>query len=89
MAKVQISVADDVLFKVDEYAKQVGLSRSALLSTSVLEYIDSRKKAPLVTEAFSSFASLLDSRVKGDISESDFQLRLDSINQSLDELKAK
>lgn len=86
MARVQISIDDDVLEKIDAFAKQSALSRSAFLSMAAVDYIAAKEKAPLITSAFSSMAALLDSRVKGEISQEDFQLRIDGLDNSLKQL---
>ena len=86
MARVQISMDDDVLKKIDAFAKQAALSRSAFLSMAAVDYIAAKEKAPLITSAFSSMAALLDARVKGEISQEDFQLRIDGLDASLKQL---
>ena len=87
MARVQISMDDDVLKKIDAFAKQAALSRSAFLSMAAVDYIAAKEKAPLITSAFSSMAALLDARVKGEISQEDFQLRIDGLDASLNSLR--
>jgi metal-responsive CopG/Arc/MetJ family transcriptional regulator len=87
MARVQISMDDDVLQKVDDFAKKAALSRSAFLSMAAVDYIAAKEKAPLITSAFSSVAALLDARVKGEISQDEFQRRVDGLNQSIKSLK--
>lgn len=86
MARVQISIENDVLEKIDAFAKQSALSRSAFLSMAAVDYIAAKEKAPLITSAFSSMAALLDARVKGEISQEDFQLRIDGLDNSLKQL---
>lgn len=83
MARIQISMDDDVLKRVDEFAKSAALTRSAFLSMAAIDYINAKEKAPLITSAFSSMAALLDARVKGEISQEEFQLRLDGLDQSV------
>ena len=53
---------------------------------AAVDYINAKEKAPLITSAFSSMAALLDARVKGEISQDEFQLRLDGLDQSVKEL---
>lgn len=86
MARIQISIDDEVLQKVDSFVKKSGLNRSAFLSMAALDYIAAKEKAPLITSAFSSMAVLLDSRVKGEISQEEFQRRLDSLDDAVKEL---
>lgn len=76
MARVQISIDNDVLKRVDEFSKKSGLSRSSFLSMAALDYIESKEKAPLISSAFASMASLLDARVNGLISQEEFDSKL-------------
>ena len=87
MAKVLISIDDDILSRFDSYVASVGLNRSAFLSMAGIEYLNAREKAPLISSAFSSMFSLIDSRVKGEISQEDFQSRLDDLNNTVKRLK--
>lgn len=86
MARIQVSMDDDVLKRIDDFAKSAALSRSAFLSMAAIDYITAKEKAPLITSAFSSMASLLDARIRGEISQEEFQLRLDGLDQSVKEL---
>lgn len=83
MARIQISMDDSVLERVDCFAKAAGLSRSAFLSMAALDYIKAKEKAPIITSAFSQMAALLDAHVRGQISKDDLQLQLDGIDQSI------
>lgn len=86
MARIQVSMDDAVLQRIDEFAKKSALSRSAFLSMAAVDYIDAKEKAPLISGAFASMAQLLDARVKGEISQDEFQLRLDGMDRDLKEL---
>lgn len=87
MARVQISMDDEVLKKVDDFAKAAALTRSAFLSMAAVDYIAAKEKAPLISSAFASFASLLDARVKNEISPEDFKLRIDGLDKSIKNLE--
>lgn len=81
MARIQISIDDDVLRRVDAFAKSFALSRSAFLSMAAVEYINAKENEPLIKSAFSSMAALLDATVKGELSQDEIRLRLDSLDQ--------
>lgn len=87
MARLQISMDDTVLERVDSFAKTAGLTRSAFLSMAALDYINAKEKAPVITSAFSSMAALLDAHVRGQISRDDMQAGLAAIDQSIQEIK--
>lgn len=48
MAKVQISINDDLLERIDTYAEANYVSRSGLIGTAVTEYLSSREVLMLV-----------------------------------------
>lgn len=87
MARLQISMDDVVLERVDSFAKSAGLSRSAFLSMAALDYIKAKEKAPVITSAFSSMAALLDAHVRGQISRDDMEARLAAIDKSIQDIK--
>ena len=86
VARIQVSIDDDVLALVDNFANSISLTRSAFLSMAAKSYIDAQRKAPLVTSAFSSMAALIDAKVKGEISQEVFQSSIDSLNQAVKEI---
>ena len=86
LARVQISIDDDVLKRVDEFSKKLALSRSAFLSMAAVDYIEAKEKAPLISSAFASMASLLDARVNGLISQEEFNLKLSRLDDDVKSL---
>lgn len=60
MAKINISIDDELLTMADEFAKRNFLSRSALISQATFQYIQSREilsKLPQWTSAIRDMAS--------------------------------
>lgn len=86
ITKVLVTVDVDVLARIDAFADSLSLSRSAFLSMAAIDYMNAKEKAPLITSAFSSLAALIDSRVKGEISQEDFQSRIDNLNHAVKEI---
>lgn len=86
MQKFQISM-DETLFKrVEEYAKNAGLSRSGFMSLAASDYISAKEKAPKLSEAFLEMAKLIDSRTKGNISKEEMEKQLDELGRSVNDL---
>lgn len=54
MAKIMISVPDDVLEKVTETYKEMGLNRSAFFTMCASEYINARSEAPKIRKEIES-----------------------------------
>ena len=80
MKRLQISMSDDVVQQIDDFAKGTGLSRSAFLSMAAMDYIKAKKQAPVITKAFADMAILFDKATKGEISKDEMKAGLDSID---------
>lgn len=89
MARIQISIDDEVLQKVDAYVKSCGLSRSAFLALAATDYIKAKETAPIITGSFASMANIVNARMRGEISAEDAKQQLDDINESLKGLSGK
>lgn len=89
MARVQISIDDDVLAIIDDYAKANGMSRSGLFTLGAKEYVDARRKLPLITGMFSSFAELVDRKANGLISDEDFKAQLSLFEKGVSDFEKK
>lgn len=81
---VTISVDEDILALVDSFVKENGMTRSGLFAVGAKEYIESRKKLPIITGMFNSFAQLLDDKANGRISDSTFKEKLTDFTGGID-----
>ena len=50
MKRFNISMNDDILAMIDDFCSKRGLTRSALLSTSAVTYIEAQEQIPSVQE---------------------------------------
>lgn len=82
--RISVSIDDDILALIDSFAKENGMTRSGLLATGAKEYIESRKKLPIITGMFNSFAQLLDDKANGRISDQDFKEQLTLFSGGID-----
>lgn len=89
MPRVMISVDEERLKRIDDYASRAGLSRSMFLVCAAIEYIDAREKAPIVSSAFSTMASLIDDYAQGKLTQEQFQTRVDLLGQSFLDFSGK
>lgn len=87
MVKVQITIKEELLKKVDEQAKRAGLSRSAFLSLTASDYISAKEKAPKVSEAFVRMATLIDQRMNGAITKEELETKLDEVGKTVSDLQ--
>lgn len=87
MAKIQISIEDESLMKIDQFAKSIGLNRSRFLQMAALEYIRAKDTAPKITEIFSKAASIVNDKVSGRLSAEDADAQLSFLEAQAEELK--
>lgn len=66
--KTAISLPDDLFILADEFAKDVGMSRSELYATALREFILSRQKDDL-TERINAACARLDTSLPEDIAK--------------------
>lgn len=87
MARIQITMKDDLLARIDEAAEAQGISRSGFLVLTVTEYFNAREKAPLVSSLFVGLASAVNDRISGKITDEQFQLAMAEIQKEAQDLK--
>ncbi len=83
--RINITVNDDLLQKIDGFAQKNGLSRSAFLGLAAIQYINSLEAAPAVTEMLRTLASL------SNVPPSDPRMgeTLDAVQAQYDSMKDK
>lgn len=83
--RINITVNDDLLQKIDGFAQKNGLSRSAFLGLAAIQYINSLEAAPAVTEMLRTLASL------SNVAPSDPRMgeTLDAVQAQYDSMKDK
>lgn len=83
--KVNITLDEEVLDKIDQYADIFGLSRSAFISMACCKFIDAENKAPNMRNVFAEFFRLTGSAINGKISPAEYKSSLDDLQIVLDD----
>lgn len=86
MAKVQISLENEILEKIDLYVKANGLNRSSFLAMAAMDYIKAKELAPVISGSFASMANIMNAQIRGEISTDEAKAQLDLVNASLKSL---
>ena len=60
MQRINISVEDNLLSRLDSYAKKCGYTRSGLIATAVNEYIFAKEKEPEISKALEELKNKID-----------------------------
>ena len=61
--RLNISLDEDVIVRADAFADKMGITRSALITVALNEYIDAKNKEPEVSAAVAEFYEKLKSIV--------------------------
>lgn len=85
--RVQLSIDEQLLPRMDTFAKSMGLSRSAFVATAVSDYMSARDKAPKYGDLFASMASTFEALMRGEITQDEFQLRIDGFDAAVKRLQ--
>lgn len=89
MARIQISIDDDALQKIDDFVKECGLNRSSFLVMAALEHIKAKEAMPVISGAFASIAGIVNARVRGEITNDEAQLQIDALHASMKQIADK
>lgn len=87
MARIQVTMKDDLLCQIDKEAEKQGITRSGFLVLTVTEYFSAREKAPVVSSLFVDLASAVNDRISGKITDEQFQSAMAAIKKGADNLK--
>lgn len=86
-SRINITIDDDLLKRIDEYAENNSLTRSAFIALSCTKYIETESKLPIAKDLLSSFFALTGSAFKGEISPADYSNRINDLQSEISLLK--
>lgn len=89
MARIQVSIDDAALAKIDGYVEAAGLSRSSFIALAALEYIRAKEAAPVISGVMAQFAQIFDARVRGELSPEEATQRLDVLSDAVKAVTGK
>lgn len=87
--KINITMPESLLQKVDGYAKKNAMTRSGLLQLAVNQYITAQEAMPSINNAFALMGSLAKRAADGEINSEAYDAELKALNESQAELKEK
>ena len=87
--KIQISIQEDVLERVDAFAKRNGMSRSGLLQLGASQYITAQEAMPSVNRAFALMGSLAKRAAAGGVDSAEYEKELAELEAAQEMLKPK
>ena len=87
--KLNVTIREDLLERMDSYAADNGMSRSGLIAIAVTQYLNAAEAMPSVNKLLSAMAAVSDGVLRGQIEPSEARVRLDAIQMTYDELTKK
>lgn len=67
--KVNITVPDSLLERIEEYSKETGISRSSLMSVATAQYLDALQASPAINQILKTLAETLSGTADGTMSD--------------------
>ena len=87
--KLNITLREDLLERIDEYAEGNGMTRSGLLAIAATQYLNAVEAMPSVNKLLKSMAAVSEGVLKGEMSPRDAQAKLDAIQATYEELSKR
>lgn len=85
--KVNITLQEDLLTRLDQYADENGMTRSGLIQMAARQYMDAIDNAPILKRIMTGLADLTEKVNEKTIGSDDAQQRLDVLDQQLEDLR--
>lgn len=85
--RVNITLDDKILERLDRYAKENGYKRSTLIGVCIRDFLDAKEVAPKMQKLMQDFLNDAALRVGGQITQDEFQERVNSQQVTMEELQ--
>lgn len=86
--KVNITLQEDLLTRLDQYADENGMTRSGLIQMAARQYMDAIDNAPILKRIMTGLADLTEKVNEKTIGSDDAQQQLDVLDGQLEELRS-
>ena len=87
--KLNVTIREDLLERMDNYADENGMTRSGLIAISVTQYLNAVEAMPSVNKLLKSMAAVSAGVLKGEMDPQEAKARLAAIQLTYDELTKK
>lgn len=87
--KINITLQEELLERVDKYAGENALSRSGLIALAVSQYLNAVEAMPSVNKILASMAAVAEGTVRGEISPADADRKITEIQRAYEVLIKK
>ena len=87
--KINVTLPEEFLLRMDTYATDKGLTRSGLIYVAVKQYLDAQELMPDVTEALRAFSKLADVAANMSMSKEEIMKEADNLQSRADGLESR
>lgn len=84
--KLSVTIREDLLDRMDEYADENGMTRSGLIAIAVTQYLNAVEAMPSVNKLLSAMAAVSDGVLKGEMTPDEANARMDAIQVTYEQL---
>lgn len=89
MQRFNISMDEELVQRLDAFAAERKQNRSAVIRQAVLDYMDAVEKMPALRALMSGFAMQTGAVLAGEISDDEYQVRVDDLERQVKNLAKK
>lgn len=87
--KLNVTIREDLLERMDIYANENGMTRSGLIAVAVTQYLNAVEAIPSVSKLLSAMAAVSEGVLKGEMPPHEAEARLAAIQATYEELTKK
>ena len=87
--KLNVTIREDLLERVDDYADENGMTRSGLIAMAVTQYLNAVEAMPSVNKLLNAMAAVSDGVLKGEMAPHEAEAKIAAIQSTYEELTKK
>lgn len=87
--KLNVTIREDLLERMDDYAGENGMTRSGLIAMAVTQYLNAVEAMPSVNKLLNAMAAVSDGVLKGEMAPREAEAKIAAIQSTYEELTKK
>ena len=87
--KLNVTIREDLLESMDDYADENGMTRSGLIAMAVTQYLNAVEAMPSVNKLLNAMAAVSDGVLKGEMAPHEAEAKIAAIQSTYEELTKK
>lgn len=87
--KLNVTIREDLLERMDDYADENGMTRSGLIAMAVTQYLNAVEAMPSVNKLLNAMAAVSDGVLKGEMAPHEAEAKIAAIQSTYEELTKK